>query len=314
VTDCNLVLGYVDAENFLGGDFRLDAAAARRAIEEHLALPLGVSVEEAALAVRQIANALMAQAMRLATVERGYDPRDFIYIPYGGAGPVHAVDLARELEIPTVVLPPMPGLFSAFGMLVADMVQDLQASLVANADDADPARIEALFAELEADARARMGVRTEAITIERRADCCYLGQGETIQVAFPAGAVGRDTINELAQAFVAEHSRRWNFDLTGRPVRVVNLRLRATAKIGAFAAGKSAPREDGQPQPIGEGRIYEGGVWTGMPRYRRVDLRQGDRLEGPLIVEETSTRISLRAGETLTVGQDSTIVVTTGHA
>ena len=169
VTDCNLILGYVDPESFLGGDFSLDVAAARAAISEHLAVPLGVSIEEAATTVRQVANALMAQAMRLATVERGYDPRDFIFIPYGGAGPVHAVDLARALEIPTVVLPPMPGLFSAFGMLVADAVQDLQASVVSTADDTDPAHVEALFAGLEKEARQRLraaNVRDEDIRVE----------------------------------------------------------------------------------------------------------------------------------------------------
>jgi N-methylhydantoinase A len=159
-----------------------------------------------------------------------------------------------------------------------------------------------------------MGDRTEAITIERRADCCYLGQGETIQIGFPAGEIGPGTMAALAEAFVAEHRRRWNFDLTGRPVRVVNLRLRATAKIAEFASGKATPRQGETLEPIGRGRIFEAGKWIEMPRYRRSDLRQGDELSGPLIVEEISTRISLRAGETLTVGQASPIIVTVGHA
>lgn len=315
VTDCNLILGYVDPSSFLGGDFALDVEAARRAIAEHLATPLGVTVEEAATTVRRVANALMAQAMRLATVERGYDPRDFIFIPYGGAGPVHAVDLARELEIPKVVLPPMPGLFSAFGMLVADAVQDLQASVVSTADDTDPATVEALFAGLEAEARQRLGaanVGDDDIRIERRSDCQYLGQGETLQVGFPEGPVTRESIDALAQNFIAEHRRRWNFDVANRPVRIVNLRLRIVGKIGSFAVGETRKRNGEALQPVGRARIYDSGSWIDMPRYRREDLRRGDELDGPLVVEEISTRISLRAGERLTVGDQSTILVSVG--
>ena len=126
MTDCNVILGYVDPNSFLGGEFKLDQEAAHRAVDEHLAKPLGVSVLEAAWTVRVVANALMAQAMRLMTVERGFDPRDFAYLCYGGAGPVHAIDLAQELEIQRVIVPPLPGLFSAFGMIVADRQYDDQ--------------------------------------------------------------------------------------------------------------------------------------------------------------------------------------------
>ena len=126
VTDCNLVLGYIDPDSFLGGEFKLDAEAAHRVVEERVAKPLGISVLEAAQTVRSVANALMAQAVRIMTVERGYDPREFSYICYGGAGPVHALDLAQEMGIRRVVIPPLPGLFSAFGMTVADQQYDYQ--------------------------------------------------------------------------------------------------------------------------------------------------------------------------------------------
>lgn len=317
VTDCNLILGYVDPASFLGGDFALDVDAARRAIAEHLATPLGVSIEDAANTVRQVANALMAQAMRLATVERGYDPRDFIFIPFGGAGPVHAVDLARALDIPQVVLPPMPGLFSAFGMLVADAVQDLQASVLSTADDVEPAAIEAIFAELEDEARARLriaNVSDDDIRIERRSDCQYLGQGETIQIAFPDGAIARATLDDLAATFITEHHRRWNFDIANRPVRIVNLRLRIIGKIGDFSIGEARSRGADVLRPVGQARIYDAGKWTEMPRYRREDLRRGDELYGPLVVEEVSTRISLRSGERLSMGEHSTIFVNLGKA
>lgn len=315
VTDCNLILGYVDPESFLGGKFALDAEAARKAVKAHLADPLGISVEEAAATVRKVANALMAQAMRLATVERGYDPRDFTYIPYGGAGPVHAIDLAREIEIPLVVLPPMPGLFSAFGMLVADAIQDLQSSVVKTIDDVEPSAVEEMFAALEAEARQKMAsadVGQDEIRIERRADCQYLGQGETLQVPFPDGPVTRKTIEELGQTFIAEHRRRWNFDVP-RPVRLVNLRLRIIGRLGEFKVGETSRREGEPLKPVGKARIWEDGEWIEMPRYRREDLRRGDELEGPLVVEEVSTRISLRRGERLSIGEHSTIFVRVGR-
>lgn len=315
VTDCNLVLGYVDAESFLSGGFTLDRAAAETAIRTHLAGPLGVSVEEAALTVRHVANALMAQAVRLVSVERGYDPRDFVYIPFGGAGPVHAVDLVRELEIPTVILPPMPGVFSAFGMLVADMMQDSQASIVQNADDIDLDMLNRRIEELEQDAYRRMdqaGIARDRVSVERRADCQYLGQGETMQVEVPDGPIDEEAVGEIADNFVVQHRRHWNFDVKGRPVRIVNLRVRVVGRIGQFAAPKPKPRNGGATVPVGRARIMLAGGWTDMPRYRREELRGGDRLEGPLVVEEPSTRIVIYAGDTLDVHPDGTILVTVG--
>ena len=317
VTDCNLVLGHVDPGSFIGGDFALDIAAAERVIREHLSEPLGVTVEEAALTVRQVANALMAQAMRLVTVERGYDPREFVYVPYGGAGPVHAVELARELEIPTVVLPPMPGVFSAFGMLVSDMMQDFQASIVQNVEDIDPAALERQIGELEEQAVASLkeaGLPEDRIRIERRADCSYLGQGDTMLVEISAGPVTRETVDGIGRSFVAEHRRHWNFDLKGRPVRIVNIRVRAIGVIGGFSTPGTPKRNGAALEPVGQARIRFAQGWLEMPRYRRDDLRSGDRLDGPLVVEELSSRIAIGAGDALEVRDDATIVVGVGRA
>lgn len=316
VTDCNLVLGFVDAESFIGGGFALDVDAAQAAIRKHLAEPLGITVETAALTVRRVANALMAQAMRLVTVERGFDPRDFVYIPYGGAGPVHAVDLAKELEVPTVVLPPLPGVFSAFGMLVADLVHDMQASIVRNVEDVDPTQLESRIADLEAEARVKLheaGVPDSDIVIERRADCCYLGQGDVMQVEIQNGSLDPDAVAAIGHNFVEEHRRQWNFDLTGRPVRLVNLRVRAIGKVGSFPASPAPAREGKELVPVGKARIRLPDAWMEMPRYRRGDLCAGDRLQGPLVIEELSSRIVIGAKDTLEVCDDATIVITVGR-
>jgi N-methylhydantoinase A len=315
VTDCNLVLGHIDPESFLGGGFGLDVEGARDAVRKHLAEPLGMTPEAAALSVRNIANSLMAQAMRLVTVERGYDPRDFVYVPYGGAGPVHAVDLARELEIPTVVLPPMPGVFSAFGMLVSDLIHDVQTSVVQNIDDIDPVDLGGRLLGLEEEARARMtqaGIDADRVILERRADCSYLGQGDSMLVDVPAGPVDAALLERVRANFTEDHHRHWNFDLQGRPVRMINLRVRAIGKIGSFSIGK--PREGrGAPMPLGRTRIWLRDSWVEMPRYRREDLRAGDRIEGPAVIEEPSSRIAIYGGDSLEVGGDATILVKVGR-
>lgn len=312
VTDCNVILGHVEPESFLGGDFKLDVAAAERAVRDHLATPLGIDVVEAARTVRAIANALMAQAVRLVTVERGYDPRDFIYLAFGGAGPVHAVELARELQIPSVVLPPMPGLFSAFGMLVADMLHDLQASIVKTLDELMPQELSARFTELETKAHALMcdaDVDPSRVKIERRVDCCYLAQAETLQIPIPDGPIDQGTIDAVAKGFEREHQRHWNFVQPDRPVRAVNIRLRVAGQMGSPIAGKDAARAEATPKPAGEAKIYLDGGFRSVPRYRRADLRPGDTLEGPLVVEEPSTRLPIDVGDRLRVDAERNLIV-----
>jgi N-methylhydantoinase A len=309
------VLGFVDPDSFIGGGFKLDVAAAEAAIKANLADPLGIDVESAALMVRQVANALMAQAMRLVTVERGFDPRDFVYIPYGGAGPVHAVDLARELEVPKVVLPPLPGVFSAFGMLVADLLHDMQASVVRNVDEIDPAELQRQIDQLEDEARAKLregGVPDHLIEMERRADCCYLGQGDTMQVDIAGGTLSQSDIDAIGDTFKSEHRRQWNFDVTGRPVRVMNLRVRAVGKVGQFASAPARMRNGEALAPIGKARIRMADGWIEMPRYRREDLCSGDSVAGPLVIEELSSRIVIGAGDKVEIADDASLVISVG--
>jgi N-methylhydantoinase A len=312
VTDCNVILGHVEPQSFLGGDFKLDVAEAERAVKQHLADPLGIGIVEAARSVRAIANALMAQAVRLVTVERGYDPRDFVYLAFGGAGPVHAVELARELQMPKVILPPMPGLFSAFGMLVADMLHDLQASITRTLDELTPQELAGRFAELEGKAHALMrdaGVDPQRVKVERRVDCCYLAQAETLQIPIPDGSIGQGTIEAVAKAFEREHQRHWNFMQPDRPVRAVNIRLRVAGQMGQRISGKDAPHSDAKPKPAGEAKVHLEGGFRTVPRYRRADLRPGDQLDGPLVVEEPSTRLPIDVGDRLRVDADHNLIV-----
>ncbi len=234
VTDCNLVLGYIDPDSFLGGEFRLDAQAAWRVVNEVIARPLGVSVPEAAQVVCSVANALMAQAIRIMTVERGYDPREFSYICYGGAGPVHAVDLAHEMGIRLVVIPPLPGLFSAFGMTVADQQYDYQRPLESDLAMIDDAALHTALDELIAqgvEELERHGVDAQGVKIVRFADCRYAGQPDIITVEVQGEAQGIRAA--LAQGFEDVHRRQWNFISKDKPIVVANVRLQLVTTTGA---------------------------------------------------------------------------------
>ncbi|MFZ9507850.1 MAG: hydantoinase/oxoprolinase family protein [Burkholderiaceae bacterium] len=302
VTDCNLVLGYVDPDSFLGGEFRLDRAAAERAIETHLAKPLGVSTLEAARIVRAVSNSLMAQAMRLMTVERGFDPREFAYLCYGGAGPVHAVDLAEELDIRRVIVPPLPGLFSALGMVMADRLHDSQRAVEADLGSLAGERIEQLARELQREASDTFGVAVAALGVEARwrADCRYAGQPASIAVDIDASLIARASADpsafraELRTGFEQNHKRMWNFIKPDQPVILTNLRLQASVASGWRGAVRSrseargVPRErpvmiDGQPQVL---RVLQ-----------RSWLTEGERIDGPAIIEEASSSIVFKAGQ-----------------
>ena len=312
VTDCNLILGYLDAESFLSGEFALDVDAAHRVVESKLARPLGCGLVEAAQIVRAVANALMAQAIRLMTVERGYDPREFAYVCYGGAGPVHAIELAQELEIPTVVVPQMPGLFSAFGMLVADQTYDLQLPVLRNLDDIAADDLAGRIRQLETQAASlfrEAGIAPGGVALRRRADCRYLGQAESLTIDVPDGAVTADTAPTLARSFEAEHRRHWNFTQPDRPVSLVNLRLQAVVATPGRKLAGAGERASGAPKPYRQRSITIAGSPVRLPAYRRHDLRFGHELMGPAVIEEPSSSLVFPAGWRAAVDGEQNLIV-----
>ncbi len=304
VTDCNLVLGYVDPNSFLGGEFRLDPAAAERAIEAHLAKPLGVDIVEAARIVRAVSNSLMAQAMRLMTVERGFDPREFAYMCYGGAGPVHAIDLAEELEIRQVIVPPLPGLFSALGMVMADRQFDGQRAVETELPAVSADRLAQLRQSLQAEAAATFGPAAagQGMQMLFRADCRYAGQPASIPVEIDTALLdGVDAdpaalLDQIRRSFEVNHKRMWNFVKPDQPVVLVNLRIQAKVASGwrgiVRPAGSATPR-----QPIGERRVHIEGRMQTLPVHQREALVEGDRIEGPAIIEEPSSCVIFKAGQ-----------------
>ena len=315
VTDADLVLGYLDPAYFLGGRMRLDVDGARRAIGEQIAAPLGLSVEEAAWGIHQIANENMANAARVHALERGADPRRLPLFAFGGAGPVHAFRIARALGSPLLLAPLGAGVMSTVGFLSAPLSFDFVRSWPARLDALDWERANRLLAEMEAEGQALLessGVAPEAIRHRREADMRYLGQGYEIRVPLPDGPLDASQAGALAAAF--ERVYRELYERPGPPVPIEILSWRVIS---------SGPRPDlrlsvrsqaaGGPETArkGERPAYfpEAGGFVPTPVYDRYRLAPGAAFEGPAIVEERESTVVVGPGARCEVDAQHNLVV-----
>lgn len=302
VTDADLVLGRLNPDYFLGGEIALDVAAARRAIQERCADPLKMDVVAAAHGIVEIANAAMVNALRLVSIQRGYDPRDFVLVAFGGAGPAHANRLAAETEIPTVVIPMSPGTTSAMGLLVTDLKHDYSTTLIQRADLADLAAMAAVYGKMEAEGRAtlaREGVRPEDTAFLRQVDTRYAGQSYELTIPLPGEGPGDADIARALDRFHAEHDRAYGYSASGEPVEFVNLRLTATGQIarprlrelGTKGGDATQARKAVRPVYFAERDGY-----VECPIYDRYRLGAGCVIEGPGIVEEVDSTTVIHPG------------------
>jgi N-methylhydantoinase A len=289
VTDANLFLGRLDPAYFLGGRMALDAPAAQRAIHE-MAQELGLDDVTFAEGVLSIINARMADAMRTITVRQGIDPRDFSLVAFGGAGPMHAVALAEELEIREVIVPSSPGTFSAWGMLQTDMRHDLTQAFYHPLSGVANEHVQQVFADLEEQGRTVLRdehVPEEAMYFLRSADMRYIGQEYAVNVP-----VGRDVaIEEIERSFHDGHQTRYGHSTPGTPVEFVNLRVAAMGVLEHEVVGFEAP-EAGQDPDMGTRPVIFGGRTHETTILLRKRLEPGAHVRGPLIVEEdTATTV-----------------------
>src|SRR6266550_441325 len=284
-TDANLVLGRLGAE-LIGGGMTLDRAAAERAIEEHVARPLGLGVVEAADAAIKVANANMADAVRLISIRRGYDPREFCLVAFGGAGPLHGAALAEELSIPTVLVPPSPGITSALGCLLVDVRHDLSAMFLAHLDSVEPKVLEEEFGKLETEARERLiaeGVPEEQMSIQRLVDMRYLGQWRslTVPVSSPAD------LADAAERFHTEHERAYNYRRDGSPVEIYRLSVRAVG-VTPKPQLKRHELNGGAPAASATRPVHfdASGNAVETPVHVRSELPAGATLTGPAVIDQ----------------------------
>jgi N-methylhydantoinase A len=312
VTDANLVLGRLDPDRFLGGRLRLDVDAATRAIEQACARPLGLNVVEAAMGIVDIANAAMYQAMRLISVQRGYDPREFALVAFGGAGPVHANLLAQELGIPRVLVPPSPGVASALGMLSTNVRHDYRITRLQRLEDTRRDDLDRMFRELEDRAMASLreeGFPPDQIHLHRSLDLRYVGQSWKLNVTCE-GDGALDPLH-LKRVFDQLHEQQYGYAVDDEPVEVVNLALSAEGIIPRLhlreLAGDGASGAEGTDASHGCARhptaqtvrpVYfrETGGFTDTPVYDRYQVVAGATIPGPAIVAEMDATTVIHPG------------------
>jgi N-methylhydantoinase A len=292
VTDANLVLGRLNPENFLGGEMPLDVAAARAAVHA-VAARLKMSIEEAALGILTIADAKMSFSVREVSVAKGYDPRDFALVASGGAGPLHASSIARELAIPTVIVPELPGTFSAFGMLFSDLRHDYVQTFIAPLARVDTVRLGEVFARMEGDGLTILteeGVARSSVRLVRSMDLRYQGQEYTLNVGVPGGGVSTQLLEGVRAAFDDLHEARYRHAAREEAVEIVNVRLSAIGAIGMDSAEllrRGSPASGTKPAaPAGRRPVYFAKTPVQCDVYRREDLIAGQVVNGPAIIEE----------------------------
>jgi N-methylhydantoinase A len=308
VTDANVVLGRLNPSYFLGGEIGLDVEGASRAIEERCAAPLGLSLTEAANGIVEIANAAMVNALHLISVQRGYDPRDFVLVGFGGAGPVHANALMRDAEMPTLLIPRSPGIFSATGLLTTDLKRDAAVTVMRRLDALEPAEMGATFKRLEAAGREeleREGVGGEAIEFARKVDLRYVGQSYELTIAAGAG---------MADRFHVEHDRTYGFAAPAEPIEVVSLRLTSVGRIAKPPPRTLEPHGEAQPKENRPVFYAEAGGYVDCPIYDRYTLPAGAAFAGPAIVEEFDSTVVVHPGYVVSVDTAGNLLIEKGHS
>lgn len=305
LTDAYVTIGLIDPAYFLGGRVPLDAEAARRAIDDQIAGPAGMTAVEAALGIVRVAEASMVGAMRIVSTQRGYDPRDYAMIAYGGAGPVSAVELARELDVGTVLVPRFPGAFCAFGGLCADIRFDFVRSYLRRMEELDLATLTTLSQELVDEGEAamsRIGVAAAPI-MQFSADVRYSGQNFEVNVPFPPGEVTEATIAQVVDSFHAEHLRLFGHHKEDEALEFVSLRL---AVIAATDSPEfSPPSPDGNTPAKGRRRLFSSvGQIVEAPVFNRSALDVGWARPGPLIIEEPDSTVVVRGTDDSTTIDD----------
>jgi len=309
VTDANLLTGRLNPRYFLAGDLPLYPEKAEQAIAP-LARRFGLSVDETALGILRVANASMVNAIKLVSVRRGYDPREFTLVAFGGGGPLHAAALARELHIRRVLIPPAPGTFSALGMLATQPIQDFIRTFLLRSADENMDRVRVLFRELEEQALAFMeaaGFELARVRLHRSVDMRYHGQEHTVRV--PVGELVRQ---EMEARFHQLHEQAYTFRLDS-PVELVNFHVSAVYHAGPVDLRALAPAFAGDGRPKEERRVlFEDAGWVVCPVYERANLLPDRSVEGPAVIEEPMSTTVVYPGQRAQVDRFGNLLLETG--
>ncbi len=312
VTDASVVLGYLNPGYFAGGGLPLDPEAASRAVET-VARPLGMESTRAAAGIHRIVNARMADQIRLVTVQQGYDPREFALLALGGAGPVHGGALMTELSLPTLIVPRIPGVLSAFGLMVANIEHDQARTFATKAGDLGEGDLVAAYEGLDTLGREKMrrdDVPLSRVRIQRYADLRYVGQSYELEVPVPEGQEDGG-VARIVEAFHRRHAQVYGHSDPRERVEFVNLR---TVHIYPLPkpSGTLEARSRGRPKPKGTrlAHFLEKGEYLETPFYERDELPQGWEAEGPAIIEQPDTTTVIYPGQRCMVDEAGNILIT----
>lgn len=319
VTDANLVLGRLNPSFFAGGRIELDVEAAHAVIRDTIADVLGVTVEVAAEGIINVVNAAMAKGVRVTSVERGYDIRDFVLVAFGGGGPLHAAQLARELHVPRVLVPFAPGLTSALGLLMADFRNDYSQTFLRPIGRVSASALAKIYRGLEERAVQHMqleGITRREVVLVRRASVRYEGQGYELELPVPLGQLPSDQVSSLSDEFHALHRQTYGYAREDADVEIVNVHVSAVAllpKPDLLTNGASAAaRSDGRGQEKGTRSVYIGGDWIELTIFDREALAPGDSLAGPALLEQADSTTLVLAGQTARVDRFRNLVIEHG--
>jgi N-methylhydantoinase A len=325
ITDANLVLGRLAGDRFLGGEMRLDVPAAKQAIGR-IAKPLHLDVTAAADGMLRIATTTMSYAVKGVTTERGLDVGQFALVAYGGAGPLHAVAVAREIGIRQVIIPQAPGLFSAFGMLFSDLRYDFVRTWLCRLEDASFRDMEKIYRALEGQGHAAIAgtsVKPQKIAIKRAADMRYVGQEHAVTVDIPLKVFGRRDHGAIKRLFDQMHELRYGTCAPAEPAEIVSLRSTVSGVMrkpaqAKIKRGRATPPKAAfagkRPVNLGERGLGGHTGFRSTPTYRRSALLAGNKIKGPALIEEHASTTVLMLGDALTVDSYGNLLIAVAGA
>ncbi|VTU38596.1 hydantoinase/oxoprolinase family protein [Variovorax sp. RA8] len=318
VTDANLVLGRLDADNFLGGELKLDMEGCKRQMDERVAGPLGLAPTEAADGILRIAVTQMSHAVKAVTTERGLDAGSFTMVVYGGAGPLHASAIAREIGIRKVLIPYAPGYFSAYGMLFSDLRYDYVRSVFRKLNDVSFEEIESAYKTMEDEGRAALaqsGVKADGVVIERAADMRYVGQEHAVTVDLPMAFFEGKDRSAIKQQFDELHKVRYGTSAPKEPADLVSLRVTV---LGIMKKPPKHRVDEGSSKPekaavrTVKPVYFRSGGWADTPVYKRDLLRSGNVVSGPALIEEHASTTVMQPGDEMRVDELGNLQISIG--
>lgn len=317
VTDANVVLGYLNPRSLLAGDMDVDAGAAERVVRERIAEPLGIDLLRAADGIVKVVNVKMGEAIKAISTERGFDLRDFTLVPFGGAGPIHACQIALDLGIPRVLVPPIPGATSALGLLLSDVKHDHLRSRLCDVEALDVADANEIFDQMSADARGQLeaeGFSDEQTRLRYFLDMRYAGQGYENPVPVDAVPMSAEDLVRYRARFDDIHKLCHGHAAPGQPVEIVNYRVEAVGLVPPvqLATIERATGASAAEALVGERQALFTAVSSQpipVPVYSREALRAGHRMEGPAIIEQYDSTTVICPGQEVEVDSYGNLVV-----